>query len=1038
MEQASCPHCGQKAATSVGGLCAGCLAGTAFLDLEPDAEPNGGLSPERLGDYELYEELGRGGMGVVYRARQLSLDRDVALKVIPGGPLADPEALRRFRLEARAAARLRHPHVVPVYEVGETGSHAYFSMELIAGPTLGERIRRSGALGPKTACACLGKLASAIQRAHELGLLHRDLKPSNILFDADDEPRLADFGLVKSMGAQVDGELTLTRQSVGTPAWFAPEQAAGGEATPLTDVYGLGALLYFALTGRTPFPGRDMADLLSRVQSEPPLAPRTLDPSIPRDLETICLKALEKAPEQRYTSAPAFAEDLERWLTGEPIKARPVGRAIRLWRWMARRPGLSLALTGLLLALVGGAGGMSVLWLRASRAAQAETLQRQRAEEELWRSLVAVAQRERASRLNGGPHRALEALRRAAAIRPGLELREEAIAALVSPDFEPPQQFTWHNLTARAMRYPPEFSPDGTLASVVMKSGSAALVDARTGTLLRALHGSPWEPGEPAHFSPLGRWLWRVDDKRRLRIWSVLDGSEQTLESPEDVRTVSWSTADQFLLLARAESAELLTQSDWRLRRRIPLPAFWEAQQVSHDGSLLALSRDKKIEVRPLDGGPLRLALSTRAHVHGLAWSLDDTLLSAASDDNLVTVWDVASGQKWRECNGHDSRPAWQVFLPNGSLVTGSWDRSIRLWNPYTGKNLLTMPLSLDSPTWSSSGLGVEYKSWTAPIFHKLRPSPTPRVLHHPSAPNSIPAWSDVAFSPDGRVLYTCGTGLAAWDGSTGQHLATLEPKVKFVSVLPDGSGSVVVSSHAGSLQRSAFDPVSSTFSPLQTLLKNPKPVNNATMVGEKLAFSCPSEKAYQWDRVELWNGSGRVQVWNTGNVWPTLDLSPDGAWLAVGGSGLPLLLSTANDASSSIAQAALDTRGSEKLHSAFSPDSRIVAFQSFRAVRLWDVASRRLLHTISRPDNSQGNLLAFSPDGTLLAALGPHWEIWLIDPITGQRLATLTSPEPHMTSALAFSPDSQRLAVAQANDVTLLWDLPKLRGLLAAEGLDW
>lgn len=289
------------------------------------------LVGRRFGKFEVVAELGRGGMGAVFKANQLDLHRTVAIKIILSGAVAGPDDLARFRVEAEATAALHHPNIVRIYEVGDSNGCAFFSMEYIGGPTLAQRLVE-GPLPGKIAARHAATVARAIQHAHEHGILHRDLKPSNVLLDAAEEPHITDFGLAKRL--QADSGQTRTGAILGTPSYMAPEQAGGRkELTPAVDVYGLGALLYELLTGRPPFRAETPFDTILQVLERDPAPPRLLNPKVDRDLETICLKCLEKEPTRRYASAKAVAEDLEHYLAGEPIKARSlnlVGRVASL------------------------------------------------------------------------------------------------------------------------------------------------------------------------------------------------------------------------------------------------------------------------------------------------------------------------------------------------------------------------------------------------------------------------------------------------------------------------------------------------------------------------------------------------------------------------------------------------------------------------------------------------------------------------------------------------------------------------------------
>jgi serine/threonine-protein kinase len=275
--------------------------------------------PRRFGGYELVEELGRGAMGVVYKAYDRELQRFVALKMILRGPHASAADLGRFRGEAQAAAGLAHPNIVPVFQVGEHDGQAFFSMKYVPGRTLANRTA-NGPLPPRRAAEYLAAIARAVEHAHRHGILHRDLKPSNILIDADDRPQVTDFGLAKKV--EGGASLTGTGNLVGTPSYMAPEQTEGKPATAATDVYSLGAVLYEMLTGRPPFLAASVVQTLLLVRSEEPVRPRLLNPQIDPDLELICRKCLEKRPEHRYASAADLAKDLEAYLAGEPVSAR--------------------------------------------------------------------------------------------------------------------------------------------------------------------------------------------------------------------------------------------------------------------------------------------------------------------------------------------------------------------------------------------------------------------------------------------------------------------------------------------------------------------------------------------------------------------------------------------------------------------------------------------------------------------------------------------------------------------------------------------
>jgi serine/threonine protein kinase len=358
--------------------------------------------PRRFGDYELLAEIARGGMGIVYKARHTRLKRTVALKMILTGQLASPEAVERFQMEARAAANLDHPGIVPVYEVGETDGHHFFTMSLVPGGSL-HQLLADGPLPPRDAARLVRQVAEAVQYAHEQGILHRDIKPHNILLQRHDSspgvhpsdpktrteetsraelatwtPKLTDFGLARTR----ESGLSVTGEALGTPSYMPPEQAAGDlkRIGPASDVYALGAVLYCLLAGRPPFQSASPMETMRQVLEQDPLPPRRLNLGVPPDLETVCLKCLEKDPRRRYLTAQALAEELGRFELGEPVQARPVARLERGWRWCRRNPVVASLVAAVVVLLLAGTGISTYFAIQTARWAEEALAEKGRAD----------------------------------------------------------------------------------------------------------------------------------------------------------------------------------------------------------------------------------------------------------------------------------------------------------------------------------------------------------------------------------------------------------------------------------------------------------------------------------------------------------------------------------------------------------------------------------------------------------------------------------------------------------------------------------
>ena len=700
--------------------------GSAFM---PDSPT--GTVVRSFGDYILLCELGRGGMGVVYKAHQVSLNRPVALKMIKAGVLADSAELSRFQNEAEAVALLDHPGIVPVYEVGDHDGQRYFSMRLIVGDNLAERITAFKD-NPKAAAKLLAEAAQAVHHAHMRGILHRDLKPANILVDTECHPHVTDFGLAKRVEADV--EMTATGAILGTPAYMSPEQAAGhrGTITTATDIYGLGAILYALLTGKAPFGGASIMETLDAVQNRLPESPTRLNSRVPRDLETICLKCLEKEPQRRYASVRALAEDLERWLDGHPISARPVSASVRAWMWCRRNK----IVAGLLAASVLLAMGATWQWQRAEGLLSQARFDA--ASTAIDHALGLCEQ----GQLGNGLLRLARVLER----EPGVatDLKQAIRTNLVA----------WSPYGTRLTNLLPHseevnfvaFGPDGQIALTLGPERTARLWDAATGeprgNLLR--HDGAIIA---AAFRPDGRMAVTGGMDSRARLWEIPTGRPigEPLCHRGPVRSVAFSQDGQLLLTGSndgtAQVWEVATRRPigepfrlngwvyevafglesrvavvgseggfaglWDLRTRQslgePMP-FHTVRRHTRPVQLLVCSADGH---RILTNGDWRSGQQNSAQLfdaangrevarmphHGdvraVALSRNGRIAITGSDDHTARLWDATTGMPLGSPLTHQGKVLAVALNPEGTLaVTGSDDQTARLWDVASGRML--------------------------------------------------------------------------------------------------------------------------------------------------------------------------------------------------------------------------------------------------------------------------------------------------------------------------------------------------------------
>lgn len=1047
---------------------------TAPADPLTDSRQNfgrGAIQPgplPKIPGYEIQGILGRGGMGIVYQARQVGLNRLVALKMVVAGKYADAEHLARFKAEAEAAARLHHPHIVQIYDLGEHEGLPYLTLEFVSGGTLAGLLA-GGPLEPHRAARMILAMAEAIDFAHQRGIVHRDLKPANVLLSAEGRtnstgaarshptPKIADFGLAKLVLEDLSTK-TETGALVGTPSYMAPEQASGQvhRIGPAADIYALGAILYELLTGRPPFKAATLVETLHLVLSAEPASLSRLQPRTPRDLATICLKCLEKEPRRRYASAAELADDLTRFLNDQPIRARRTAGWERAWRFSRRNPVLStltLAVAVLLLAvtLVSTYSSMR-LRQQLKRTLRAENGQRvatKLAQHEAWESYLAQAQARATSSQMGQRFAGLEAIRSAQSLlgeigdnpERSMRLRNAAITCLALPDLRMVRARKGLLAEAATVNVP---TPHDLLV-IVEKSGTVVVRRASDDFELCRF---PNELG-PC-FSPLvsddGRHV-ALRTATRTVVWRIEGVEASRVCLLEGVSYPSFSADGNHLAVVDdREAAQLIALETGLSVRTLSEGPLMGACAFHGPTHRIAVPCAEAIEILDERTGQVLYKLpGTLWDYPALAWHPSGQYLAAGAYDEGIIVWDVEQ-QRRVMALPPGGQAMCLAFDRDGEYLLGhrTWSGHTTIWHVGTGRLVLNVPNFAELEIGHGCegrltlhrkyGPDVEVWEFEPARQRSFLPRQWVGDLGHPY---------HLAVSPDNRLLAAgSDKGLEIWHLPSQTLLASV-PLGK-CSVHFDTRGDLTVATGIAVTRwpiRSDLESVADAGGRTTVRVGPPEPVLPFGYDDYFLGASGNhSVLAARWS-----DGWSVVHRSDTTRMVPLpivddvrhVDISRDGRWVATAGwedAGVKVWNAENGTLAADLAVGPLGSV-------CFSPDGRWLATTP-GGVELWHTSNWTAGPKLQAEGTAASGLVVrFSPDSRMLAVVQPGGMTRLVDPDRGADLAVLYDPRTKLANAPTFTPDGTKFltsSVLEEGGEVQIWDLAALRQELAKLGLDW